>query len=161
MEIETTLPAKKCPYFLVGKSLNLTWKITKLWKTLCENSGIFGKRSFSAFQGIPMLLLKMYAQTSSLARHFTISSQLMSIKKKNKKNFSFILFYVWTWGIVGEELRLRIKEPKVCSCLMARICFVRNAQSVNHTELDHPVSMLREVLNLVWLINLLSNYCLL
>lgn len=48
-ENETTLPAKKRPYFLVGKSLILMWKITKLWKSLCENMGIFAKCSFSAF----------------------------------------------------------------------------------------------------------------
>lgn len=51
--------------------------------------------------------------------------------------------------IIDEELRLRIKKPKVCSCLMARMCFVGDAQSVNHTELDHPVSVLTEILNLV------------
>lgn len=48
-----------------------------------------------------------------------------------------------------EVIRLRIEEPKVCNCLMARICFVGNAQNINHTELDHPVAVLKEVLNLV------------
>lgn len=40
---------------------------------------------------------------------------------------------------------------------MARICFVWNVQDFNHMDLDHPISMLTEILILVQLVNFLPN----
>lgn len=63
-----------------------------------------------------------------------------------------------TWDICSEDFMLGINQIQVCTVLMSGICFVWNVQHFNHVELDHPVSVLREILFQVQFMNFLPTW---
>lgn len=87
---------------------------------------------------------------------FILSNDITSTVLVFKKNWIFILLFNVNVGLVV----LGIKQIKVCRLLMSRICYVWNVQNFNHMELNHPISVFREILFQVHLMNFLPTWLL-